>query len=125
MAGFGFTRLLSKWAGRVDRRRGWDRLPLPLGLLAIIGIRDTLRQENLHDTGGGPLPGSEPPSPPPARWLGARSVDGAYNDLEHPEMGMAGMRFGRNVPLADAVPDEAAMLTPSPRTVSRELMTRH
>ena len=125
MAESRFTRLFRTVAGRVDRRRGWDRLPLPLALIALIGIRDTLRQENLHDTGGGPLPGTEPTTPPPARWLEARSVNGAYNDLDHPEMGMAGMRFGRNVPLADAVPDQATMLTPSPRTVSRELMTRH
>ena len=86
MAQSGFARLFNTAAGAVDRWRGWDRLPTPLGLLALIGIRDTLRQENLHDTGGGPLPGTEPASPPPARWLGARSVDGAYNDLSHPEM---------------------------------------
>jgi hypothetical protein len=125
MAESTFARLFNKVTGVVDRVRGWDRLPLPLGLLELIGIRDTLRQENLYDTGGDPLPGTEPTSPTPGRWLGARSIDGAYNDLDHPEMGMAGMRFGRNVPLEAAVPDETTLMTPSPRAVSRELMTRH
>ena len=39
-------------------------------------------------------------------------------------MGSAGMRFGRNVPLSEAFPDTANLLTPSPRQVSLELLTR-
>ena len=40
-------------------------------------------------------------------------------------MGSAGSRFGRNVPLDQAWPDtEPELLTPSPREVSRQLMTR-
>ena len=40
-------------------------------------------------------------------------------------MGKAGTRFGRNVPLHLAFPEPApALLTPSPREVSRRLMTR-
>ena len=39
-------------------------------------------------------------------------------------MGSAGMRFGRNVPLSEAFPDTANLMTPSPRQVSLELLTR-
>ena len=31
-------------------RSGWDRLPKPLGLGVLVGLRDTLRRHNLHDT---------------------------------------------------------------------------
>ena len=41
-----------------------------------------------------------------------------------PRMGSAGMRFGRNVPLSETFPDTANLLTPNPRTVSLELLTR-
>ncbi len=34
----------------------------------------------------------------------SRSPDGSFNDLSEPAMGMTGMRFGRNVPLADGHP---------------------
>src|SRR5205807_5071585 len=55
----------------------------------------------------------------------ARTLDGTYNDLEEPLMGALGSRFGRNVPLADAVPDpDHLLLDPSPRRISLELMTR-
>ena len=40
-------------------------------------------------------------------------------------MGSAGTRFGRNFPLEHTWPDEDRLLTPNPRTVSRELLTRH
>jgi hypothetical protein len=36
----------------------------------------------------------------------------------------AAKRFGRNVPLDQTFPDTANLMTPSPRVVSRDLMTR-
>jgi hypothetical protein len=39
-------------------------------------------------------------------------------------MGMAGTRFGRNVPLAHTRPDQDRMMVPNPREISRQLMTR-
>ena len=54
-----------------------------------------------------------------------RTVDGSWNDLQCPMMGATGRRFGRNVALQEAFPDTANLLTPSPRAVSTELMTRH
>ncbi|WP_410972003.1 peroxidase family protein, partial [Salmonella sp. SAL4445] len=59
------------------------------------------------------------------RHVTARTADGTFNDLERPEMGSALTRFGRNVPLAQTYREpEPALLSPSPRTVSRELLTR-
>ena len=55
-----FTRFTSSAAEAVDRRFGWDRLPKPLAMLTLVGIRDRLRAENLYDTGRGP--GDRPPS---------------------------------------------------------------
>src|SRR5215210_103652 len=105
----------------VDRKRSWHRLPLPLGMLTLIGIRKQLQRENLFDTG---RPNGEAPPWDP-RYLTTRTVDGTYNDLDDPLMGAAGARFGRNVPLAETYPEELPkLLEPNPRTVSRELLTR-
>jgi len=115
--------LLRGTADSLDRRVGWDRLPLPAGLLTLVGLRDRLREENLHDTGRGAL--DVPPVDDHDGYLTARTLDGTFNDLNDPLMGSLGSRFGRNVPLSFTYrepPD--AMLDPSPRLVSRELLTR-
>ena len=105
----------------VDRAIGWHRLPRPLGLLTLIGIRDRLRERNLHDTG---LPPPERTEPTP-RELAARTTDGTFNDVGSPTMGSKGARFGRNVALKHTFPElMPEILEPNPRTVSRELMTR-
>lgn len=113
---------LTEW---IDRRIGWARLPWPLGMLVLLGLRFRLRAQNLYDSGRGPL------DVPPAgdEWhadhLTARTIDGTYNDLEEPLMGALGSRFGRNVPLEHAYPDpDDRLLEPNPRQVSRELLTR-
>ncbi|MGK5169475.1 peroxidase family protein [Geodermatophilus sp. CPCC 205761] len=112
-------------ATALDRRRGWDRLPLPLALAVLTGLRDALRRHNLIDTGV--LPTADAPVVPPFSpgVLTARTLDGTYNDLAVPSAGMAGSRFGRNVPLdAARRPEPAEVVEPSPREVSRQLMTR-
>jgi hypothetical protein len=110
----------------MSKQRPWHQLPVPLALLKLSQLRRTLRQRNLHDTSQLPTTGEIPqPVPSPdGRHLSARTADGSFNDLEHPEMGMAGSRFGRNVPLKDAIPDVKNLMTPNPRVVSRKLMTR-
>ena len=118
----------------------WHKLPLPLGLLNLIQIRRTLRAENLHDTsqmgrhgvcscpeGGGPTAGTpavNAPAKADPSVLTSRTADGTFNDLRDPKMGSVGTRFGRNVPLPNAYPTEAELLTPNPRVISRELLTR-
>lgn len=104
----------------------WHRQILILALLSLNKFRDTLRRKNLHDTSQLPnkdkLP--QPLPDPQGRHLKTRTFDGSYNDLEHPEMGMIGTRFGRNVPLKEAYPDEQNLMKPNPRQVSLALMTR-
>jgi hypothetical protein len=117
-----FSRVLADVTEALDRKFRWHKLPVPLGLLTLVGLRMRLRERNLHDTSSA----MKPPPPEGGRHLGARTVDGTYNDLENPAMGSAGTRFGRNVPVELTYPEnEWALLRPSPRTVSRELLTRH
>ena len=60
---------VAKAAQLMDRRRGgsWDRLPYPLGLLTLLGLRHSLREQNLYDPGTSP-----PPSGPRRRTTCAR-----------------------------------------------------
>ena len=110
---------LTALASSLDRKYGWDRLPRLVGLFTIAFLRKQLRRENLYDTGLL----KPPPSPPPD--LSVRTIDGSYNDPAQPSMGSVQTRFGRNVPLAHTVPEqEPDLLEPSPRLVSRELLTR-
>jgi len=113
-------------AQAADRAVGWDKLPRVLGLLVLVGLRNTLRQRNLYDTSV--LPSNVPPKVPDPgpETFTTRTPDGSYNDLGQPPMGMGGTRFGRNVPLRwgyQEGPDR--ILDPNPREVSRELLTRH
>lgn len=115
-----WARLLMRATQVIDWRYGWHRLPVPMGLLELVGMRMQLRAKNLYDTSA--PAGAAPPDP---RLLTSRSIDGTYNDLAEPLMGSAGRRFGRNVPIAETYPEpEPAILTPNPRTVSLELLTR-
>lgn len=100
----------------------WFRLPFPAAAPRLIEIRNELRAKNLHDTEEPPLETSDGPIAPEARAF--RTNDGTYNDLTCPRMGSAGTRFGRNVPLDETFPDLPNLLTPNPRTVSLELLTR-
>ncbi len=118
-------RLYDGAAAAADRCVGWDKLPTPLGLAVLIGLRNILRQENLYDTSGEPAVNTPPLPPLDPAFLVERTEQGVYNDLAQPSMGMAGSRFGRNVPLeATTHETEASILEPNPRLVSRELLTR-
>src|SRR6266566_2863400 len=120
-----FWRIYDWAAETLDHSVGWDKVPTPLGLVILIGLRDILRKKNLYDTTHEPAinqPAIEPMQP---RYLTARTADGTHNDLKNPAMGMARSRFGRNVPIEYTFPEpEPAILSPNPRTVSLELMTR-
>jgi len=120
------SRLFTRWTQSLDQKHGWHRFPLLIGLMVLVGLRTILRQKNLYDTTGDKLTASDKPASTAqgARSLTARTADGTYNDLEHPTMGSVSTRFGRNVPLSDVYPDESKVLTPNPRTVSLELLTR-
>ena len=114
------TKLLTTTASALDRRFGWDRLPLPLGVYTLAGLRTRLRERNLYDTGPGGVRAAAN-----GGGRGVRTADGSYNDLDSPAMGMIGARFGRNVPLDRSFPERMpGILEPSPRLVSRKLLTR-
>ncbi|GGY93255.1 putative peroxidase [Streptomyces olivaceoviridis] len=121
-----FVQLHDRLAVAVDQRVGWRRLPKPLALLTLVGLRDNLRRKNLFDTGSYPSRDLPEVGPPNVQNLTCRTADGTYNDLADPRMGMARSRFGRNVPPDRACPEpEPGLLSPSPREVSRALLTRH
>jgi len=107
--------------------RPWYKLPVLLALLRLIRFRNQLRKKNLHNTAH--LPNSDKlPKPFPdtsQSYLTSRTIDGSFNDLKYPEMGMVGTRFGRNVPLQDFITDIANIHSPNSRKVSQALLTRN
>src|SRR5207249_10414998 len=72
-------------AEALDRRVGWDKLPLPVAMLVLIGLRNVLRRKNLYDSGRGPLDRPDVSEHP--RYLTARTLDGTFNSLDDPLMG--------------------------------------
>ncbi|WP_253075641.1 peroxidase family protein [Bradyrhizobium sp. 188] len=124
--GFVFHRDLLQWVPDVIYRAvnffvTWDKLPTLLGAVNLSAFRDRLRERNLHHTGYGTT--SPRWNTGNDRW---RSADGSFNSLDHPRMGMAGARFGRNFALSECVPDSLDdLLEPSPRVISEELLARH
>ena len=112
-------RTLGLLAKTLSRRKAWHRWPFPIALAMILGHRENLRENNLTDMQ------SVPPAVPAANDKNFRSADGSHNDLKQPWMGMAGARFGRNMPIENVYgegPD--TLLTPNPRLVSNALMAR-
>ena len=116
----------------------WDRLWRWFGVWNLVMIRFIMRKRNLYDTSK--LPPANPPETDPRAlpWNPAyqheRTADGTFNDLDHPLMGCAGARFGRNFPLT-RLPDRFSLeqdiqiphsrfWNPSPRLVSRRFLTR-
>ncbi|MGB5454602.1 MAG: peroxidase family protein, partial [Gammaproteobacteria bacterium] len=121
--------VISRWGYRllvhlykiINRFIPWHKLWTPLAVLNLDAFRYELRQKNLFDT--------EKRSDLPADdWhpavTSSRSATGGFNDLDDPDMGRAGMRFGHNFPLKECVPDMDKLMDPSPREVSRRLMVR-
>ena len=117
--------LFSRFIDGIGEAIAWYRLPKVLGLAKLTKIRDQLREENLYDTENLSVPGNKDPDAAPKEKVQSRTFDGTYNDLTCPEMGRAGARFGRNFPLERAHPDTDNLMTPNPRTISRQLLTRN
>ena len=108
----------------LDHKVGWHRLPKAAGIVTLIGIRNRLRERNLYDTGHTD-PVADRAVPDLNGQRHTRTADGTFNDLERPLVGSVGTRFGRNVPLERTHPEpEPLLLSPSPRQVSRALLTR-
>jgi hypothetical protein len=116
-------RLIDRITGLL-RKKPWYEMPRLLSMVRLGQIRTELREKNLHDTEEPTLKRAETGATLDPAIRDSRSTDGTNNDLMYPAMGSVGRRFGRNVPLQSTVPDTANLLVPSPRVVSRELMTR-
>ncbi len=106
------------------RTRPWYEKSKLAAMPELVEIRNQLRQENLHDTEEPALVKQEVPVNLDPVLRNERTIDGSHNDLNYPQMGCAHRRFGRNVPLEHTFPDTPNLMNPSPRVVSRELMTR-
>lgn len=109
----------------------WYYEPRERGLAKLAVMRGILERFNLVDTYVGGEAGiplvTDPARPSVVCTTGPyarRNLDGTCNDPANPLMGAAGTRFGRNIALSAAYPDEAAMLTPNPRTISLALLRR-
>lgn len=112
--------------GQVNKLVEWHRLPLPLALLNLRAFRDEMREANLYDPAF--------VDPPPNGTGGTdgvreipkhRTYDGEMNDPSHPEMGKAGVLFGRNNPVGVSVPETLPrLMTPNPRVVATSLLER-
>ncbi len=113
------TRLLSSPFQALNRRIDWHRLPLPLGVLNLVTLRDDLRRLNLYDARPGAVPAGE------GHASDGRSPDGGFTDRTDPTMGRAWTSFGRNAPLPQTFGErEPGLLDPNPRLVSRKLLAR-
>ena len=126
---FGFlTRMHGRLAGyHGDVWTNWYRRPLFRGILTLAYMRDELNRRRLIDAyPKGSLTAFQAPNQvPPAGVESFRTADGSWNNLENPMEGAAGTRFSRNVETGAIRPErEARLLTPSPREVSRVLLTR-
>ena len=114
-------RVLGMLARATSAVAPWHRLSFPIALATLDGIRVNMRWNNLFDTQR-----KAPPVPPAQQDVQfERTADGSYNDLEKPWMGMAGARFGRNVPIQKTHGETPqALLDPNPRLVSNALLAR-
>jgi hypothetical protein len=117
--------ILSWCYRQLNRVLTWHRLPKYLGIGNLIALRHDLRRWNLFDTGPIAARTGAAACPFHRKDLEERRADGSHNDLQTPSMGMARCPFGRNAPLdlISASP-QPGLDTPSPRAISRLLMTR-
>lgn len=103
----------------------WSQDDMKTGLAKLATMRGLLDRIGLHDTY---LPGARTGNDDDVTCDGVasdvRAIDGRCNDEDDPLMGAAGVRFGRNVPLWAGDVNEATLLEPNPREISRTLLRR-
>src|SRR6185436_16066470 len=110
---------------QVNKVVPWHELPRPLALLNLRAFRDELREMNLYGTDAPPDQNGGNGAAAVAEVPKYRTYDGAMNDPAHPEMGRAGVRFGRNHLLAITIPEQMPQLiTPNQLTDSNQILNR-
>jgi hypothetical protein len=95
-----YERALGVFARLTNLLRVWYRHPFLIAMPTLVGHRVNMRANNLLDTE------RDPSLLQPKGDLNRRDqreADGSYNDLACPWMGMAGARFGRNMPIAETL----------------------
>ena len=104
----------TNWYRETDMRK-------QLGKLA--SMRSLLEENNLWDVYRFAEPAT---SSCPASAKTTRQIDGTCNDLTKTWMGAAGTRFQRNMDPTGSISqaETTTLMSPNPRTVSRELFTR-
>ncbi|KAJ6553187.1 heme peroxidase [Mycena capillaripes] len=118
----GVTRGFSQLANFYVILPRWWNLPLYLSVLYLGWTRDHLSQHNLYDTY---LPGERPNISCAGINTAARTLSGVCNSIEIPDMGAAGTRFARFVPLNRTYGEtDSTLYTPNPRTISQNLFKR-
>ncbi|HYZ72565.1 MAG TPA: peroxidase family protein [Chthoniobacterales bacterium] len=116
---------LAGYKGRVWTN--WYRRSLVKGILTLAYMRNRLNQHNLLNTyPEDQLTGFQPPGQdPPQGVTHFRTADGSWNNLANPKEGAASTRFLRNVRPDVVMPETGTrLLTPNPREISRNLLTR-
>lgn len=125
MAGSFLETLLGGTARVLSAFQPWHKYPTVVAVPTLAGLRVNMRRENLFDTETAPQPTTPEPAPGEMDVREARTANGSYNDLGEPWMGMAGARFGRNMPIERTFGEEQpALMTPNPRLVSTQLLAR-
>jgi hypothetical protein len=105
----------------------WYHRPQLLAILTLAYMRERLNAHNLGTSyPPGQLVGFQPSGQiPPPGVSHYRTADGSWNNLADPKEGAAGTRFLRNVALEAIRPENGhTLLTPNPRRISRELLSR-
>ena len=103
-------------ASALDRRVGWDKLPKPVAMLVLIGLRNVLREKNLYDTGRGPLDKPDVSDHPalPDRPHARRHVQQPRRPADgQPRQPLRAERAARTTTVRERDP-----LEPNPRVVS-------
>src|SRR5947209_8495937 len=86
-----FLRLYDSVAQTIDLTFKWHKMPVPIGLAILAGLRNILRAKNLSGTYTvkSPYPQVTSPAEEGQRYLTTRTADGTYNDTDIPAMGSA------------------------------------
>ena len=109
-------RLLGDLFRVVNRRVVWHRLGFLLSVVNLVALRTNCGASTYSIR----KPANRRRRSQGTAMFGAtRTPNGSYNDLGQPSMGMAGTRFGRNVPIADTFLAVGSLLDPNPRLISR------
>lgn len=122
------TQVVGRVAGYRDAVwTNWYRRNFLLGILTLAYMRERLNKNNLKTTyPADALVGFHPSgAQPPQGVTHFRTADGTWNNLSDPKEGAAGTRFPRNVSVSAIKPETGDLLmSPNPRKVSLELLTR-